>query len=50
MASPRSIDCAFALTAPEDPVARNRAIRVEGGRIAAEGPVEPWLVLPAPAR
>ena len=52
MAPPRTIDCAFALTAPEQPVERRRSIRIEGDRIAvvaaAEGPVAPLLALPAP--
>ncbi len=47
----RTIDCAFALTAPERPVERDRAIRIENGRIvavtAADGPVAPFLALPA---
>ncbi len=52
MAPPRTIDCAFALTAPERPVERGRSIRIENGHIAAvaavQGPVAPLLALPAP--
>jgi cytosine/adenosine deaminase-related metal-dependent hydrolase len=51
MALPRTIDCAFALAAPERPVERRRAIRIEDGRIAAvsgaAGPVAPLLAMPA---
>lgn len=50
---PRTIVCAHVIAAPDQPVATQCAIRIEGGRIAAvedaAGRVfEPLLALPAP--
>ncbi|MGA7975136.1 MAG: amidohydrolase family protein [Pseudolabrys sp.] len=50
MAPPRTISCAFAVTAPDQPVARQCEITIDGDRIAAistaAGPVEPRFALP----
>ncbi len=52
MALPRTITCSYAITAPDQRVARQCAITIEGRQItevsgAAGKPVDPLLVLPA---